>query len=73
MDKNTNTELSKNEDAETDIQPPLSVSYSEKSYEQCSPPVCYVELAGHKSAKVCGTNHFISGTIFEHLLFLAFF
>ncbi|KAM3172930.1 hypothetical protein ACTXT7_013538 [Hymenolepis weldensis] len=51
VDKNTDTELSKNEDAEADIQPPLSVSYLEKSYEQCSPPVCYVELAGHKSAK----------------------
>nr|CUU98295.1 hypothetical transcript [Hymenolepis microstoma] len=50
-DRITSTELRKNEESENDIHPPLSICYSEKSYEQCSPPVCYVELAGHKSTK----------------------
>lgn len=46
------TDFDKNDDTETDVQLPLSVGCSEKSYEQCSPPVCYVDLLGHKSAKV---------------------
>ncbi|CDS37817.1 polyhomeotic proximal chromatin protein [Echinococcus multilocularis] len=37
---------------ETDIQVPSSVECSEKSpYEQGSPPICYVDLGGHKSTE----------------------
>lgn len=38
---------------EPDIQLPLSVECSEKSpYEQGSPPICYVDLGGHKSTEL---------------------
>ncbi|KAL5965959.1 Polyhomeotic-proximal chromatin protein [Taenia solium] len=37
---------------EPDIQLPLSVECSEKSsYEQGSPPICYVDLGGHRSTE----------------------
>ncbi|KAL5107934.1 Polyhomeotic-proximal chromatin protein [Taenia crassiceps] len=41
-----------NTENEPDLQLPLSVECSEKSsYEQGSPPICYVDLGGHKSTE----------------------
>ncbi|KAM7541965.1 hypothetical protein Aperf_G00000019357 [Anoplocephala perfoliata] len=51
VERTNKTDFNKNDETETDVQLPLSVDCSEKSYEQCSPPVCYVDLLGHKSAK----------------------
>ncbi|VDD81040.1 unnamed protein product [Mesocestoides corti] len=49
---------------DTDIQLPLSIDCSEKSpYGQGSPPICYVELGGHKSADSSFHKHQLADEI----------